>query len=119
VVEFNVLGSRLRIVVGVVLVAVVLILTGEMPGVAQVQVIAPSAATVTHVIDGARSSHDSSMAVRLIGIDAPETRQPGVTVECRGPEAADELRQLVEGQPVNLVSDPTQDSVDRFGRSLF
>jgi hypothetical protein len=29
------------------------------------------------------------------------------------------LRQLAEGQQVTLVSDPKQDAVDRFGRSLF
>ena len=29
------------------------------------------------------------------------------------------MKQLSEGQQVNLVSDPTQDAVDRFGRSLF
>jgi micrococcal nuclease len=121
--EFNMLGSRLRIVVGVVVVAVVLILTGEMPAAAQVQVIAPSSATVTLVIDGdtlvARLADGSEVTVRLIGIDTPETQQAGVPVECGGPQATEALRQLADGQPVNLVSDPTQDAVDRFGRSLF
>jgi hypothetical protein len=45
------LGWGLRSAVGVVVVAVVLILTGEVPAVAKVQVIAP-AATVTRIIDG-------------------------------------------------------------------
>jgi endonuclease YncB( thermonuclease family) len=81
------------------------------------------AATVTRVIDGdtvvARLADGSEITVRLIGIDTPETLKPGVPVECGGEQATEEMRQLVEGQQVTLVSDPTQDAVDRFGRSLF
>jgi hypothetical protein len=47
------------------------------------------------------------------------TVKPGTPVECGGPQATDAMRALAEGQPVNLVSDPTQDAVDQFGRSLF
>jgi micrococcal nuclease len=121
-VGFSVLGSKFRSVVGAAVFAVVLCAGGS-PAAAQVQVIAPSSATVTRVIDGdtlvARLADGSEITVGLIGIDAPETRQPGVPVECGGEQATEALRQLVEGQPVNLASDPTQDAVDRFGRSLF
>jgi hypothetical protein len=42
-----------------------------------------------------------------------------VAIECGGPEASNTLEQLVEGKAVSLVPDPTQDAVDRYGRSLF
>jgi micrococcal nuclease len=80
-------------------------------------------ATVTRVVDGdtlvARLGDGTEITVRLIGIDTPETVQPGTPVECGAEQASVAMRQLAEGQQVNLVSDPTQDAVDRFGRSLF
>jgi micrococcal nuclease len=76
-------------------------------------------AVVTHVVDGdtvdARLSDGRNLTVRLIGIDTPEMRP----VECGGPEASDYMRELAEGQTVELVSDPTQGAVDVYGRSLF
>jgi endonuclease YncB( thermonuclease family) len=51
--------------------------------------------------------------VRLIGIDTPDRG------DCATDEAAAYMEQLALGRAVNLVSDPTQDAVDRFGRSLF
>jgi micrococcal nuclease len=82
-----------------------------------------TAATVTRVIDGdtvvARLADGSEITVRLIGIDTPETVKPGTPVECGGEQATEAMRQLAEGQQVNLVSDPSQDAVDQFGRSLF
>jgi micrococcal nuclease len=83
----------------------------------------PTAATVTRVIDGdtveATLSTGAVVTVRLIGIDTPETKLPGTPVECGGPEASEAMRQLVEGRAVTLAPDPTQDTVDRYGRSLF
>jgi micrococcal nuclease len=83
----------------------------------------PAAATVTRVIDGdtveATLTTGAVVTVRLIGIDTPETKRPGVPVECGGPEASETMRQLVEGRAVTLTADPTQDAVDRYGRSLF
>jgi micrococcal nuclease len=80
-------------------------------------------ATVVRVIDGdtveALLADGRQLSVRLIGIDTPETRRPGVPVECGGEQATEAMKRLVEGQQVSLVSDPTQDAVDRFGRSLF
>jgi micrococcal nuclease len=80
-------------------------------------------ATVSRVIDGdtlvARLADNSEVTVRLIGIDSPETVKPATPVECGGQQASDAMRQLAEGQQVNLVSDPTQDATDQFGRSLF
>jgi micrococcal nuclease len=81
------------------------------------------AAVVTHVIDGdtldARLADGRNLTVRLIGIDSPETKKPGTPVECGGEQATAKMEQLAEGRDVSLVSDPTQDQVDRDGRSLF
>ncbi|MBN1529434.1 MAG: thermonuclease family protein [Thermoleophilaceae bacterium] len=89
-------------------------------GVAHAQTSYP--ATVTSVVDGDTlhaSVAGQDVTVRVIGIDTPETRKPGTPVECGGPEASETMESLVLGQSVNLVSDPTQDAVDRYGRSLF
>jgi len=60
--------------------------------------------------------------VRLIGIDTPETRKPGTPVECGGPEASASLKRLStkkgRGRPVTLTTDPSQDTLDRYGRLL-
>jgi micrococcal nuclease len=80
-------------------------------------------AVVTHVVDGdtvdARLADGRNLTVRLIGIDAPETKRPGTPVECGGEQATTHMEQLAEGRDVVLVSDPTQDQVDQYGRSLF
>ncbi len=57
--------------------------------------------------------------VRVIGIDTPETKKPNTPVECGGPEASKEMeRTLPPGTEVTLVTDPTQDTRDRYGRLL-
>lgn len=54
--------------------------------------------------------------VRLIGIDTPEVYGG---VECGGKRASKSMRRLTpRGTRVVLVSDPTQDRVDRYGRLL-
>src|SRR5215207_1630552 len=77
-------------------------------------------AVVTHVVDGdtvqARLADGRDLTVRLIGIDAPEDAQP---VECGSEQASARMQELAEGRDVILVSDPTQDQVDRYGRWLF
>lgn len=55
--------------------------------------------------------------MRLIGIDTPETVRPGVEVECGGPEAAAAMHRF-DGRRVRLLSDPTQDGEDSYGRQL-
>lgn len=57
-------------------------------------------------------------SVRLIGVDTPETHKPNTAVQCYGPEASDFTRQTVEGKPVRLEADPTNDNRDRYGRLL-
>ena len=64
--------------------------------------------------------------VRLIGIDTPESRKPGVPVECGAKQATAAMTKLAfrkrrgrhDGQAVRLTTDPTQDRTDRFGRLL-
>ncbi|HEX2070261.1 MAG TPA: thermonuclease family protein [Thermoleophilaceae bacterium] len=57
--------------------------------------------------------------VRLIGIDAPETKRPGVAVECGGPQASASLARLAPiGARVLLRTDPSQQERDRYGRLL-
>jgi endonuclease YncB( thermonuclease family) len=72
--------------------------------------------TVTHVVDGdtldVRLVSGKSERVRVIGIDTPER---GV---CWASQATDATRGLAQGKRVTLVSDPTQDTRDRYGRLL-
>ena len=85
------------------------------------------AAQIVSVIDGdtvkVRTSSGSRVTVRMIGIDTPETRKPGTPVECGGPPATAALKRLAfdrrrKGRAVTLITDPTQDLRDRFGRLL-
>ena len=76
-----------------------------------------TAATVSRVVDGdtveASLADGRLLTVRLIGIDAPQVG------ECGFSDATARLRELVEGQAVNLVSDPAETAVDQFGRAPF
>jgi len=79
-------------------------------------------ATVVHSVDGdtfdvqLKSGQEAS--VRLYGIDSPEVHRPNYPVEACGLDAAAAGRKLSEGKAVKLTTDPTQDTVDRYGRLL-
>jgi len=60
----------------------------------------------------------SRLLRRLIGIDTPESVAPGTPVECGAKAATRYLAELVDGAQVSLTADPTQDRVDRYGRTL-
>jgi micrococcal nuclease len=79
-------------------------------------------AMVLKVVDGdtidIRDDVRGRLRVRVLGIDTPETKKPGYTVGCWGPEAAEFARSTMLGQRVALIPDPTQDRTDRFGRTL-
>lgn len=87
-------------------------------------------AKILGVIDGdtlkVRLSSGSRKTVRVIGIDTPETRKPGVAVECGAKKATAYMTKLAfrrsrrgrTGHSVALRTDPTQDSTDRYGRLL-
>ncbi|MGE3139378.1 MAG: thermonuclease family protein [Thermoleophilia bacterium] len=78
--------------------------------------------TVSQVVDGDTVkvvSRGFETPVRLIGIDTPETRAPGKPVQCFGPAATARAKRLLPvGRRVRLVTDPTQDRRDRYGRLL-
>jgi len=82
---------------------------------------APESGTVVSVTDGdtLRVRVDgSSERVRLVGLDAPESRKPGTPVECGAREASAALAKLAAGKRVRLRYDVTQDRRDRFDRLL-
>lgn len=78
-----------------------------------------TSARVQRVVDGDTIKvriKGSSRSVRLIGIDTPEVYGKR---ECGGREASKSLKRILRpGQKVKLISDPTQDSKDRYGRLL-
>jgi len=79
-------------------------------------------ATVLRVVDGDTvdivDDVRGRLRVRLLGIDTPETKKPGYTVGCWGPEATAFATETLLGQRVTLTPDPTQDRTDRYGRTL-
>jgi micrococcal nuclease len=79
-------------------------------------------ALVLKVVDGdtidIRDDSRGRLRVRILGIDTPETNKPGYTVGCWGPEDTEFARSTMVGQRVALVTDPTQDMTDRYGRTL-
>ena len=99
-------------------------------------------ARITSVVDGdtikvrASGAKRDYYTVRLIGIDTPETKRPGVGVECGGKRATARMLQLAftkpkdtdddgladeeggDGRRVTLRTDPTQDTFDRYKRLL-
>lgn len=75
---------------------------------------------MTQVVDGdtvdVRLSSGAERRIRMPGIDTPEVYGG---VECGGPEASRSLKKLLpRGTAVRLVSDPSQDLKDRYGRLL-
>ncbi len=76
---------------------------------------------VIKVVDGdtfwANNGMDKDVKIRLIGIDAPETRKTGrKEIGYYGEESKAYLMNLLSGKSVRLVGDV--DSLDRYGRTL-
>jgi micrococcal nuclease len=80
----------------------------------------PGAATVIQVVDGDTVVVDlggRQETLRLIGIDTPETVDPGEPPECFGPEATAHTKELLpEGTEVRLTRDV--EPRDRYDRLL-
>ncbi|MDX1887336.1 thermonuclease family protein [Mycolicibacterium sp. 120270] len=78
-------------------------------------------AVVLKVVDGdtvdIRDDVRGRLRVRVLGIDTPETVKPDSPVECWGPEATEFAKSNLVGQRVALITDPTQDRTDRYGRT--
>ena len=118
-------GAAALLVAVAVLAAVSMLSSGRQGGAATPPDGGRIAGTVVEAVDGDTIRVESEgrvFAVRLLGIDAPETRRPGTPVECGGPEASAHLAALTGGEgagrAVVLTTDPTQDRVDRYGRLL-
>ena len=77
--------------------------------------------TVTKFVDGDTIHVDANgqrLKIRMIGLDTPETVDPRKPVQCFGREASAQAKTILGGQSVYLETDPSQDSVDRYGRTL-
>ena len=79
--------------------------------------------SVAYVLDGdtvqVTTRDGASVRVRVLGISAPEIPHPGKPGECYGYPSTRHLKQLLPaGTRVLLLSDPTQDDADAYGRSL-
>ena len=81
----------------------------------------PVTARVERVVDGDTlvvRYQGENHTVRLIGVDTPESVHPTAPVEHFGAEASAFTRARLDGQTVELVTDPAGDTVDAFGRLL-
>lgn len=75
---------------------------------------------VVRVIDGdtVEVAINGGESIRVIGIDTPETVHPNVPDECWGAEASRAATDLLSGQQVRVVFDPSQGKRDRYDRML-
>ncbi len=76
---------------------------------------------VTRVVDGDTIHVDADgkrLKIRMIGLDTPESLDPRKPVQCFALEASAQAKTILAGQSVYLETDPSQDSVDRYGRTL-
>jgi micrococcal nuclease len=75
---------------------------------------------VERVVDGdtieVNPAVGGTQDVRLLGVDTPETVDPGEPVEPYGPEASAFTTQQLEGERVTLIFD--QEKTDQYGRTL-
>jgi micrococcal nuclease len=76
--------------------------------------------TVDRVVDGdtieVTPAVSGTQDVRLLGVDTPETVDPGEPVEPYGPDASAFTKQQLEGERVTLIFD--REKVDQYGRAL-
>lgn len=73
-------------------------------------------ALVVKAVDGDTVELDDGQAVRLIGIDTPETVDPRRPVGCFGKEASNETKKLLTGKMVILQKDIS--NTDKYQRLL-
>ncbi len=58
------------------------------------------------------------LTVRVLGIDSPETAHSPSGAQCYNEEATAEAEGTLSGTSVTLLTDPTQDKFDKYGRLL-
>lgn len=76
---------------------------------------------VTYVVDGDTFKVDingKEITIRVLGINTPETVDPRKPVECYGPEASKEGKELLSGRKVELKFNPNREQTDKYGRYL-
>jgi micrococcal nuclease len=76
---------------------------------------------VTSVIDGDTFDilvNEEKQTVRLIAVDAPESRHPTKPVQCFSTEAKKYLKELIENKYVTLDKEILDSDKDRYGRLL-
>ena len=76
---------------------------------------------VEKVIDGDTISiikDGKTVALRLIGLDTPETVDPRKPVQCFGKAASGKAKELLTGKTVRLEFDASQGMLDKYGRTL-
>lgn len=75
---------------------------------------------VEYVVDGdtvVLAGEDGEVTVRLLEVDAPESKHPREPVQCHAVAAARALRRLLpDGSTARVLAD--RDPTDRYGRSL-
>ena len=75
------------------------------------------------VTQGCRWRHDprdangQRLKIRMIGLDTPERWIPKTIAVLRR-RASAQAKTILGGQPVYLETDPSQDTVDKYGRTL-
>lgn len=70
--------------------------------------------TIEALLDGA----STTVRVRLLGINTPESVDPRRLVECFGKESSRFLKEMIEGKRVRLEEDLQADERDKYGRLL-
>ena len=81
----------------------------------------PDVYPVAKVIDGDTIDvvMDAALTrIRIIGLDTPEIVDPRKPVQCFAREASDEGHKLLDSQYVRLEYDASQDTYDKYGRTL-
>ncbi len=80
-----------------------------------------SAYLVISVIDGDTFNvliNGEKQTIRLIAVDAPESKHPTKPVQCFSAEARDYLQELIENKYVTMDKEVLDDNKDRYGRLL-
>lgn len=98
----------------------VLVVGGGVAAASLIEPPGPDRAKVVKVVDGDTLDvkyDGETHRIRLLNVDAPETKHPGKAVECLGPEATAYLEQQLEpGDVVRLEFDVER--LDRYDREL-
>ncbi len=71
---------------------------------------------VNRVVDGDTVVLEDGRTIRLLNVDTPETKKPGVAVMCYGPEASSYTTKMLENRIILIK--PDKEDKDRYGRSL-